>query len=182
MKSSQQRFPNWPIEKSSLLHPLKSISSSKTNLFESFWGISTLNSTNKIFRNFIELLEGQTVEIPEGKEALYHCCCSLAANGTAINLAKTEDLFHKHLDFPQNKSESTIMQLGESALSNLKNAGIIKGITGPIARQDWQTIEQHLEALKKYSPETIQIYLNMLLSFSNLLNVDLPESIKDLFH
>ncbi|MGM0597321.1 MAG: DUF2520 domain-containing protein [Myxococcota bacterium] len=181
MKSPEQRFPNWPNAKTGLLHPLKSVSTSKTNLFDSFWGISTLNNNSKILKNFLDLLEGKTVDIPEGKEALYHCGCSLAANGTAINLAKTKDLFYKHLDLSKNNSEGITMQLANSALANLNNSGIIKGLTGPLVRRDWQTINYHLKALKKYSPETIQIYLNMLLSFSNLLNIDLPKSIKNLF-
>ena len=129
------------------------------------------------FRNIYAVLEGNKkavskanqlardlgaypVTIDKKNKILHHVCCVIASNyiislmHTIDNLGKRirKNGFNKHGFF--SIYEPLILQ----TLENVKRKGTVKSLTGPIERNDLQTLNMHLKELRRKVPELLPFY------------------------
>lgn len=88
------------------------------------------------------LLDGRTFEVDDANRALYHATATIAANHLVALMGQVERLAAL-IDLPVRP----FLDLAVGALANTIDSGATAALTGPVARQDWSTIRQHLAAL-----------------------------------
>lgn len=88
-------------------------------------------------------LKNEIFPIDPKQKALYHALCVLAGNGSAILWQKLLGDFDLRLNLPAHVAYPYLEQLTANLLTNPSQA-----LTGPIQRQDFETIEKNLGALK----------------------------------
>lgn len=76
----------------------------------------------------------------------YHAACSLVANHLAVLWGEGTDILVAQ-GHPQATAAAVLATLLRSALDNLVELGIPRGVTGPVARGDLDAVAAHLAAL-----------------------------------
>jgi predicted short-subunit dehydrogenase-like oxidoreductase (DUF2520 family) len=93
-------------------------------------------------------------EVPVAMKPLYHAAAVFGANYVAAILEIAEELMARA---GVTDARSDIAALAESAVENWRAHSDSRRFTGPAARGDRETIEQHLAALKN-DPQVAEIY------------------------
>lgn len=123
--------------------------------------------------SFDHLLPGLTNPhwaISPETRALYHALCSLAGNASFLVWKQIGDTFESQLGLPRKLLEPFLHQVVVNATHSANNS-----FTGPVARQDWGTVQSHLNSLNR-SPELLQAYRNYLGLATNS-GIKVPEAL-----
>jgi predicted short-subunit dehydrogenase-like oxidoreductase (DUF2520 family) len=92
-------------------------------------------------------------KVGSNSKAFYHLAGVFASNFLAGNLVSAESVFKK----TGNKNINFIEMISpilSATLLNIKKAGAVNALSGPVERGDIQTIKKHLSALKKDAKQT----------------------------
>ena len=106
-----------------------------------------LNQLSELFAS----LGALPFTISSGDKALYHAATVMACNYLVSLLHISDEMMHKAGVDATRPLESLIRQ----TIENYLNLGAEQALTGPIARGDAKTIEQHLQALDNQSDDEI---------------------------
>ena len=88
------------------------------------------------------LLDGRTFRVDDEHRALYHATAAIAANHLVALMAQVERLAVLTM-----VPVEAFFELAVGALDNVVASGAAAALTGPVARQDWQTVRRHVAAL-----------------------------------
>lgn len=88
------------------------------------------------------LLDARTFEVDDSQRALYHATAAIAANHLVALMGQVERLAAL-LDVPARP----FLELALGAMSNTVESGAAAALTGPVARNDWDTVRLHVAAL-----------------------------------
>lgn len=143
------------------LHPIKSFASIKE-------AISTLEGTifgatysseeiKEVLTYLVDLFGGSFIEVENDKKPLYHASACVASNYlvTLLNFAVE---VNKKIGIKPEDSVKALMGLIEGTIDNIKKMGTKKSLTGPIARGDVGTIEDHLKNFEQYFDKGSKTY------------------------
>jgi predicted short-subunit dehydrogenase-like oxidoreductase (DUF2520 family) len=97
----------------------------------------------------------------------YHLAGVFASNFLVGNLSASGKMF-KLTEAEKTNFFSVINSTVNSTLSNIRDTGPAKALSGPVERGDFETIERHLKALKK---KDILLYKSYIVQSLNLLEV-----------
>ncbi len=151
------------------MHPLQSFASvgSSRNSFE---GINIAVEGDfaavELSREIAKDLEAFPIEISTEGKPLYHAAAVVASNflvtliGIALKLIQDSGI-------PAEKAYSVLKPLVEGTLFNIGKAGIHQALTGPVIRGDIKTIETHINAIGKKSPDLLPFY-NCMIKYTAL--------------
>ena len=135
------------------IHPLKSFASIKNaikTLSGTVFGLTSSDDfSKKIASYIIKALGGSIIEVEDSKKPLYHAAACVASN-YLVSLINYAVKIHEGIGIDADVSLKGLMGLIEGTIDNIKNLGTKKSLTGPIARGDVGTIEEHLENFYKY--------------------------------
>jgi predicted short-subunit dehydrogenase-like oxidoreductase (DUF2520 family) len=147
------------------IHPIQtfpkniSIQQLKKNISNNIvFGIECEKKLQPTMKKLARTLGGSSIVIPAktGIKPLYHLACVIASNFPIVLLKMLEEISsHFHFSKDWKKTFSPILF---SSISNALTTSPVSALTGPFVRSDVKTIESHLNALKKYSPQLISIY------------------------
>jgi predicted short-subunit dehydrogenase-like oxidoreductase (DUF2520 family) len=87
---------------------------------------------------------------PAGR-ARYHAAASLAANDVVAVLAAALDLLLRD-GVPRREGLAALLSLAEGALAQVRAGGLAAALTGPVARNDAETLAAQLKALRGVDP------------------------------
>lgn len=108
-------------------------------------------------KHIVALLGGIAVEIAEERRALYHAALCHASNHLVTLIAgAAQALEDAGVDDPS----GLLAPLVRAALGNSLDHGFA-GLSGPLLRGDGQTIGDHLDTLKRHSPDLLPAYRAM---------------------
>ncbi len=102
--------------------------------------------------------------IKKQNKVYHHICCVMASNFLAVLNSKIEETGSKKIQingFKKHTILSIYMPLALQTLKNISSSGAKKSLTGPIERNDIETIENHLDALKSSDKEFLMFYVLM---------------------
>ena len=99
-------------------------------------------------RKIIDKLGGRAFIIQAKDKILYHAACSIASNFLVVLLDMASSLLHK-TGLREEEAFQILLPLVKGTLHNVKEFNIPASLTGPVIRGDKETVQQHLEALKK---------------------------------
>ena len=88
--------------------------------------------------------------------ASYHCAAALASNYIVSALDAAAQVLAGAGVSPTQALQA-LVPLAEGALRNVAAKGTAQGLTGPIRRGDFETIQRHLDAIAS-RPDLIEIY------------------------
>ncbi len=146
------------------MHPLKSFASvleSAETLNNTLYGI-TYNPADKRIKKTIDILtdflKGRTIFVDNDKKTLYHACACIASN-YLVSLMDFAVSVGEEIGLDPGIFLSGILNLSEGTMANIKKFGTKKSLTGPVARGDLGTIEEHVKSLKSLkSGQFMEIY------------------------
>lgn len=95
--------------------------------------------------------------IAPDQRAYYHAMCSLAANFSYLLWHQIGNEFEKTLGLPRSLTSALLHQVVDNSAENRTG-----GFTGPVARQDWQVVCEHLGALNRERPVLLAAYRDYL--------------------
>ena len=91
-------------------------------------------------------LEGNVLILTGPDKPAYHTACSLASNSlVALEWAAAGLL--ESIGLSRSDSEAVLLPLVQGTLQNVKNLGLRRALSGPVARGDAETVRRHIEAL-----------------------------------
>ncbi|MCE5328753.1 DUF2520 domain-containing protein [bacterium] len=135
------------------MHPLKSFASvleSAKTLDNTLYGV-TYDPADKRIQKTIDILadflKGRTIFVDNDKKTLYHACACIASN-YLVSLMDFAVGVGKEIGLNPEAFLSGILNLSEGTMANIKKFGTKKALTGPIARGDLSTIQEHVKSLK----------------------------------
>ncbi len=144
------------------VHPLKSFASipeAIETIPGTFFGLTSGGGeARKAAARIVEGLHGIVIEVEDSKKPLYHAAACVASNYmvTLINYAV---FLHEVAGIKPDDSLKGLMSLIEGTIENIKKMGTKKSLTGPVARGDTGTIEEHIKNLENnLNQEDISLY------------------------
>ena len=147
-------------------HPMQAFSSIE-NGEESIPGTTFGIEGTREIRNYLSevaiQLKGTPVFIRSEHKALYHLSGVMLGNLLASLAAISANLWSQMNIDVDTALEALTPMISQVAV-NLQTSGIPQGIAGPYVRGDVGTIESHLEALVKYSPNLLPLYCELALA------------------
>ena len=116
-----------------------------------------------------EALNGRVFRVGDEHRALYHATAAVAANHLVALMAQVERLAGL-----TNVPVEAFLELAVGALDNVVASGAAAALTGPVARQDWQTVRGHVDALPAIERP---LYLALVEQAATLAGHDLPSDL-----
>ncbi len=112
-----------------------------------FWGLEGDADAVRAGRDVVRALGGRALVLREEGKPLYHAACSLASSGL-VSLEATAAELLREAGVRRKTAMAVLLPLVQGTLQSVKELGLEKALTGPVARGDIETVRRHLEALK----------------------------------
>jgi len=103
-------------------------------------------------------LGAEPFRLDPDQRPLYHAAAALAANGLVALVGGAAELLGRATGLEREAAVRHLTPLLRGALSNLEHLGLSQALTGPVARGDRQTLERHVAALARETPEWLALY------------------------
>ncbi len=147
------------------IHPIKSFASindSIETLPGTIYGVTYPVKPHSESRKFIDYfvlsMGGTIIEVEDEKKSLYHAAACVASN-YLVALVNYAVSIHEGIGIKKEDSLRALSGLIEGTIANIKKLGPQQALTGPIARGDTGTVEEHLANFSKYlGPDRDLVY------------------------
>jgi len=140
-------------------HPVQSFSQKKggPNQLEGiYFGLEGDEKALELAEKIASRLGGYPIIIQGKDKALYHAACSVASNFFVVLLEVAASLL-KFIGIEEKQASEIVLPLIQGTLENVKDFGLENSLTGPLIRGDQESVEKHLDALRKH-PDFFEIY------------------------
>ncbi len=142
------------------LHPLQmfpTVEEALVTMPGTHWFYEGDGEALKVIEQLIEKIGGIGHKIKPENKALYHCAVVMASNylNVLMDVALTVG---EEAGLDRKTAWQAFLPIVEASISNITNLGTVNALTGPIARDDQETVKLHLKELAKCDPEIKQIY------------------------
>lgn len=141
-------------------HPLLSFANpniAMNHVSGSFCGLEGDPAATSQLRELFENIGFSTFTIEQEHKALYHAAAVIACNYTVTLQDIALQCLHE-AGIDNSLGKQLLWPLLNGTVNNLKDLQPAHALTGPIARGDVPTVETHLEALNKLSPQISDAY------------------------
>ena len=125
-----------------MAHPLMSFTPSvyTPDIYQSIWFIT--EQEGPAFIDLLPNLPNAHAAIPKKDKNLYHSLCVLSSNFTCLLWQKMFATLEQQWQIPKEAAQPILKQVMTNLINNPQNA-----LTGPLVRNDQQTIARNLQAL-----------------------------------
>ena len=133
------------------LHPLQSFASvdiAIRNLPGSFYSLQGDPEGIKVAGQIVADLEGRSFLLPPDGKPLYHLGACIVSN-YLVALVHSALSLYQTIGLNAETALEALLPLVKGTLANIEKLGPTQALTGPVARGDIATLEQHLEAMRK---------------------------------
>lgn len=139
------------------IHPLFAVSS-KENSWKEFPDILfTLEGDEKYLNQIEEMFNdmgNRTRIISDNNKIKYHAAAALSSNYMTALFFMAEKLFLE-CGFDEKEATEELYALAKGNLENILNMGCVNALTGPLERNDIETVRKHINSL---DPEMRKVY------------------------
>ncbi len=148
-----------------VIHPLQSLANREQgtrNLPGSYFRIEADPEALGAAKDIVKALGGIELALPkwssnEESAALYHAGAVTVSN-YFVALIDYGLKFYQALGADKKEALKAVLPLIRGTLRNIETLGIPDALTGPIMRGDTKTVQDHLDAMQKRTPELISLY------------------------
>lgn len=133
------------------IHPLCAVSDKYNSWQDLKNTVFTIEGSEQYLTKMRDLFAdfgNETVIINTEDKALYHAGTVMASNLVIALLSMSEDVL-KQCGFSAENARKALLPLFKVNAENIVKNGLEKALTGPIERNDVQTVRHHLESLDK---------------------------------
>lgn len=142
------------------LHPLQTFASPEETI-NAFTGtyicIEGDNEAVNLFSGLAAEIGGKPFSIGTDKKPLYHAAAVIACNYLVTLVNEAQKLLQE-IGINQENAAKMLLPLIKTTVTNIETVGIPKALSGPVARGDITTILNHIENIKKKTPELLELY------------------------
>lgn len=145
------------------LHPVQAcpdVDTARRRLPGSAWGLTCSPGAKRWASWLVESeLKGRAVPVDEHARRIWHAAAVTTSNGIAALLAAGESMLSAiDVQHPQ----VVLGPLAEGTVNNAAENGGARSLTGPVVRGETATIEGHVAALRRSSPELAGVYIDIV--------------------
>lgn len=148
-----------------VLHPLQSLASNEQGIRTlpgSYFRIEADAAAQAVAREIVKALGGIELVMPKWRPdkdsaALYHAG-AVAVSNYFVALVDYGLKFYEALGADKREALKAVLPLIKGTLHNIETLGIPDALTGPIMRGDVETVQDHLAAMRKRTPELVDLY------------------------
>lgn len=142
------------------IHPLQSfaeVEGAMENLPGSYFALEGDEGAVKLAERIVKDLGGKSFIIDAGDKPLYHAAACIASN-YLVSLMHFATGLYQNFGLSREEAFKALLPLVRGTVENIRRAGPVKALTGPLARGDVPTVKGHLEALEKVSGQERELY------------------------
>lgn len=110
-----------------------------------------------VFQSVLSKIGNKFFKIDKRQKPIYHTGAVIISN-YLVTLYDATDRIFDIADIEKTVIKEATNVLIESVLENLKTKSTKEALTGPIKRNDMETVKKHLEILEKELPELAELY------------------------
>ncbi len=145
------------------IHPVQTFTGSQNDTYKlrnSYFAMEGNEATINILQKIIADIGGKSFVISPELKPFHHLACVLSSNYviTLMNLAVS--LFEP-IGLPKEQTKAILLPLMKNAVENISDQSLSSSLTGPISRGDIDTVQQHIELLKKHNKKLLTIYAQL---------------------
>ena len=147
------------------LHPLQAfadVEKASLDLNNTVFSIEGDLERMDIMESILEKTGNPYYKLTQQQKGIYHAAACVLSN-YMVTLMDYGLSLYKSIGIDGQDALNAVRPLIQGTLDNVMELGPEGALTGPIARGDIQTVKSHVEALKKYSPESLEFYKQMAL-------------------
>jgi predicted short-subunit dehydrogenase-like oxidoreductase (DUF2520 family) len=141
-------------------HPLQSfpVKHLSPNPFENIYvSVEGAKEAIELGKKFAEDLNAKVTEVSTQGKELYHAA-AVAASNYLVTLLELARQLNIHAGIPDDIALKVLQPLIQGTLNNIDNHGVTNALTGPIARGDLRTIQNHVNCINKDLPDFVNLY------------------------
>ena len=142
------------------VHPLQSFATTERAIEILPGSVFSIEGDTAGYQTAIMLVEdlgGRYFFIDKMAKPLYHAGACVVSN-YLVTLIDLGSRLLEAADIPKELSIDSLFPLIEGTLNNIRKVGIPQALTGPIARGDLATIQQHLSTMEEVAPNLVSLY------------------------
>lgn len=146
------------------LHPFQTIpnpAAGVRNLKGCYWSIEGDAAARIVAARWVAALDGVAFPVRPSQKTLYHAAAFLVCP-TVVTLMDRSVRLLKRAGVPASIARPMLGRFVAETAGNFAKLGGRRALTGPAVRGDWPTIERHLAALRRFSPEVVPVYRALL--------------------
>ncbi len=150
-----------PGEGKASCHPLQSLASVEVALEMIPKSLFTVEGDEKgldVLERILKMAGLRYVGIEPEAKPLYHAAAVVASNYLVTLMYKAVEIM-KLSGFPEKEGTEGLVALAEGTLRNISEKGVPDALTGPIAREDVDTVKLHLSELKRHNLDEFYRYM-----------------------
>ena len=142
-------------------HPIQTFNKASTKnnhlLSGIYFGIEGDEETKKFLKKAAKKLGSGVIEMQSSRKPLYHLASVMASNFLVTNINMISGVLAK-AGIKDINAYDIYKGIISQTLKNIEKNGPVEALTGPVDRNDMETISSHIEYLKKYLPEMETFY------------------------
>jgi len=145
------------------MHPLQSFANKEhtsERLASIYFALSGQVQVIQQAEKIVNDLGGTSFHILDTDKSLYHGAACIVSNYTVSLMHWASRLYGK-FGLSSEEALAALLPLLEGTLQNIKEMGVVQGLTGPISRGDGITVKAHLEALENERDKSLYRELGM---------------------
>jgi predicted short-subunit dehydrogenase-like oxidoreductase (DUF2520 family) len=140
------------------MHPMQTFSHQNfPDLAKTIFGIEGSAAALQVARKMVHQMGGVAVRLSGANKAAYHAAGSFACV-YVLALMETATRILMAQGFKRRQAMRALLPLTRQTLDNFESLGPLAAWTGPLARGDFSTVEQHVKSLEDFEPEYLRAY------------------------
>lgn len=146
------------------LHPYQTVATPRAgacSLVGCYWAVEGDPRAKELARRWVKKLQGTAFDIAAKAKPLYHLSAFLVCP-TVVALLEHSDRLLRQAGVPGKVVRPMLTQFVWETARNFSVLGGRKALTGPAVRGDWETLEKHVAQLRRFAPEVVPAYRELL--------------------
>ena len=145
------------------IHPLQSFAGVETaieSLPGSYFALEGDEEAMGIARQVVQDLGGRSFSLAAEAKPLYHAAACIASN-YLVSLMHFATGLYGRFGLDRKEAFQALLPLVEGTIKNIGRVGPVAALTGPVARGDGSTLEDHLAAFKQLGDLETDLYCRL---------------------
>ncbi|MGV3742690.1 MAG: Rossmann-like and DUF2520 domain-containing protein [Burkholderiaceae bacterium] len=142
------------------VHPIRSFASPEQVIasFDGTWcGMEGSADALSVLEKLFQAIGAKTVAINPSTKMLYHSAAVFASN-YLVTLADVAVEAYQQAGIPREIGLQMIAPLMRRTIDNVVSQGPERALSGPVARDDWQTVDKQYRAIQAWDPDCASLY------------------------
>ena len=145
------------------IHPLQSfagVEAAIDNLPGSYFALEGDEAAMAVAGQVVQDLGGRAFTLAAEAKPLYHAAACIASN-YLVSLMHFASGLYGNFGLGRQEAFQALLPLVEGTIKNIGRVGPVAALTGPVARGDGNTLEDHLAAFKRLGSRGIDLYRHL---------------------